>query len=165
MSPSVYGNSRLAVSAEDICHGRAPLHGFGSHDPPTFSRPDPPYAIHAVRRGFLRTPGTFPVDHFLADCDEMGKLQTLSVKIRNLVGSTVELVDDHRCRPVLEPLLALRGLERFDLQYQAESVPIAGHPGSIFYSFIIPLPGQTLALIEKIKEAATRPRIERGDSA
>ena len=95
----------------------------------------------------------------------MRKLQTLSVQIRNLVGNSKALPDDHRCRPVLEPLLALRGLERFDLHYQAESVPTAGHPGSIFYSFKIPLPGQTLALIEEIKEAATRPRIEPADSA
>ena len=96
---------------------------------------------------------------------KMRNLQTLSVQIRNLVGNSVELADDHRCRPVLEPLLALHGLERFDLHYQAESVPIVGYPGSIFYSFKIPLPGQTLALIEEIKEAATRPRFEPGDSA
>ncbi|KAI4220075.1 MAG: hypothetical protein L6R36_007878 [Xanthoria steineri] len=96
---------------------------------------------------------------------KMRNLQTLSVKIRNLVGNSKEFPDDHRWRAVLEPLLALRGLERFDLQYQAESVPIAGHPGSIFYSFKIPLPEQTLALIEEIKEAATRPRLESGDSA
>ena len=96
---------------------------------------------------------------------KMRNLQTLSAKIRNLVGSTVELVDDHPCRPVLEPLLALRGLERFDLQYQAESVPDLGHAGCIFYSFKIPLPEKTLALIEEIREAATRPRFEPGDSA
>ncbi|KAI4111210.1 MAG: hypothetical protein LQ339_000671 [Xanthoria mediterranea] len=93
----------------------------------------------------------------------MKNLQTLSVNIRDLVGSTVEIADDHRSRPVLEPLLALHGLERFDLQYQAEYLPYPG--SSISFGFNIPVPGQTLALIEEIKEAATRPRFEPAESA
>lgn len=62
--------------------------------------------------------------------------------------------DQQYSRPLLEPLLALSGLREFKLDFTI-------HDWLFIDTINLPLSTQTLALIEKIREAATRPRIER----
>ncbi|KAL8857716.1 MAG: hypothetical protein Q9178_005751 [Gyalolechia marmorata] len=60
------------------------------------------------------------------------------------------------CQRNLKPLLAIRGLRKFTLQFQLY------HPCAIVQPNDIPATAETNALIERIREGALQPRIERG---
>lgn len=89
----------------------------------------------------------------------MRYLQTLRIEITFTVPAKMKLADDHHGRPILEPILALQGLRKFDLKYWVRWVWRTPPPrqGSGL-AISLRLPSQTLSLIEEIKKAAIRPR-------
>ncbi|KAL8658091.1 MAG: hypothetical protein Q9226_001269 [Calogaya cf. arnoldii] len=91
----------------------------------------------------------------------MSHLQTLKVDLDLFVRPSMirPAFKDH-CRPILEPLLALRGLKEFDLKlaYWAQWLWRSPRPGRSGGPIIdLQLPNETLALIGEVKEAATKP--------
>ncbi|KAI4218812.1 MAG: hypothetical protein LQ349_008563 [Xanthoria aureola] len=80
-------------------------------------------------------------------------LRTLHVDMKYEVKMWYHSADQQYSRPLLEPLLALSGLREFKFNFTI-------HDSLFIVTINLPLSTQTLALIEKIHEAATRPRIE-----
>lgn len=83
-------------------------------------------------------------------------LRTLHVCISYDIPYCHHSADQDYARPILEPLLALSGLKEFRLNFTIQD-PVLSTSSS---GLNLPLSTPTLALIEKIHEAATRPRIE-----
>ncbi|KAI4111254.1 MAG: hypothetical protein LQ339_000715 [Xanthoria mediterranea] len=80
-------------------------------------------------------------------------LRTLHVDMQYDVRMWYHSADQQYSRPLLEPLLALSGLREFKFNFTI-------HDSLFIVTINLPLSTQTLALIKKIREAATRPRIE-----
>ncbi|KAL8846459.1 MAG: hypothetical protein Q9221_008456 [Calogaya cf. arnoldii] len=86
----------------------------------------------------------------------MSHLQTLKVDLNLFVlPSMIRPAFKDHCRPILEPLLSLRGLKEFDLKmaYWAQWLWKSPRPGRSGGPIIdLQLPSQTVALVEEVKK-------------
>ena len=96
---------------------------------------------------------------FCSTVTSITHLRTLRISVTYMFHFSNQSDDDRYCRPILEPLLALSGLQEFHLR-----LTVGGRKLWKDYreTLIIQLSDPLLALIKKIKEAAARPRMDAG---